>query len=171
MRRRSNLSQNPTTRPTRWAAPDIIGTISQIHKDANQIELFGASQNWCGNSLAVGLCRRWLAWLTGTWRGAGQAPSLALAGCQSVRGHRAGTRPAPTVAAREVRTVVVGGWRQRVGVETRLARHVAGEERTRWGAEGGRCGGNPPAQGRAEGLTAQMRGERRERHSLFWGSV
>ena len=109
MRRRSNLSQNPTTRPTRWAAPDIIGTISQIHRDANQIEPIGASQNWGGNSLAVGLCRRWLAWLTGSWRGAGQAPSPAFAGGQSVRGHRAGTRPAPTVAAREVLTVVVGG--------------------------------------------------------------
>ena len=28
-----------------------------------------------------------------------------------------------------------------------------------WSCEGGRCGGNPPAQGRAEGPTAQRRGE------------
>ena len=32
--------------------------------------------------------------------------------------------------------------------------------------EGGRCGGNPPAQGRAEGPTAQMRGESEEEREV-----
>ena len=37
-----------------------------------------------------------------------------------------------------------------------LARHVAGEELARWRVRGGRCGGAAPAQGRAEGPTAQL---------------
>ncbi len=41
-----------------------------------------------------------------------------------------------------------------------LARHVAGEEYTRWLARAGRCGGAAPAQGRAEGPTAQKIEER-----------
>ena len=40
MRRRSSMSQNPTTRPTLGAAPDTTGTISQIHSDANQTASF-----------------------------------------------------------------------------------------------------------------------------------
>ncbi len=78
MRRRTNLSQNPTTRPARGAAPDITGTITQIHRDANQTESLGASQIWSGNSLAGRSCRRWRGLVTGSWRGAGQALCMPL---------------------------------------------------------------------------------------------
>jgi len=38
MWRRSNSSQNSTTRPASMAAPDITNTVSQARKDANQTE-------------------------------------------------------------------------------------------------------------------------------------
>ena len=58
----------------------------------------GAFQLWGGNSLTGRPCRRWLELFAGSWRDSGHAPGLALAGGLSVRGHGAGTRPAPTGA-------------------------------------------------------------------------
>ena len=68
----------------------------------------GAFQIWGENSLAGKLCRRWLEMITGTWKDAGKAEVLALAGGPSISRlgvHRAGTRPAPTGAFGGVDTV------------------------------------------------------------------
>ena len=61
--------------------------------------------------------------------------------CSLIGRHRAGTRPAPTVVAR--------------GVRTPVADSTVPIVHDRRAYEGGRCGGNPPAQGRTEGPTAQ----------------
>ena len=47
-----------------------------------------------------------------------------------------------------------------------LARHVAGEDSARSLARGGRCGGAAPAQGRAEGPTAQIKFRRKQPRKL-----
>ena len=57
----------------------------------------GAVQIWDGNGLAGRLCRRWLTLFTCSWRDAGQARSLGLAGGLQIRRYRAGLVPAPTV--------------------------------------------------------------------------
>jgi len=52
---------------------------------------------------------------------------------------------------------------RQVGWDALPACHDGGEEPARWLARAGRCGGAAPAQGRAEGPTAQnamMRGKR-----------
>lgn len=138
MRRRTNLSQNPITRPARGAAPDITGTITQIHRDANQTESLGASQIWSGNSLAGRSAGDGWDWL----RALGEAQGRPCA-CPCGRGWRFEQRSLsqPCILS------------------------------TRVGHMRGRVTGSPPAQERAEGPTAQMRGQRRERHSLFGGGV
>ena len=72
--------------------------IAQVgHPQGAPLRHWGASYNWGGNSLAGRSWRPWLELFTGSWRDTVQAPGLALTGGLMVKGHRAGTRPAPTV--------------------------------------------------------------------------
>ena len=63
--------------------------------------------------------------------------------------HWAGTRPAPTV-------VTADAFAARRGWTTGGIDSMPATRRQRGMVYGGRCGGNPPAQGRAEGPTAQL---------------
>ena len=135
MRRRSSMSQNPTTRPTLGAAPDTTGTISQIHSDANQTASFvhprfRVRTVWRGDHAGDG----WNGLRALGEKGAGQAQGLPL--------------------------------RERLGVRTPVAVSTVRTVHEGRAYEGGRCGGNPPAQGRAEGPTAQMRGESEEERGV-----
>ena len=124
---------------------------------------------------------------TGSWRGAGQAPGLALPGGPLIgraqgrhkacpyrtvwgdgdddRGGTQGQAQGLPLPGRlgDGEGVGGGGGGQAQGLPLPgrlggilLARHVAGEELARWRDRGGRCGGAAPAQGRAEGPTAQL---------------
>ena len=96
----------------------------------------GLNRQW-GSSLLKG-GRSYLGW---RWSGRESMTAVADIVCRPHIGrHWAGTRPAPTVAARG---------RIAVGVSKVPILHDGRAN------EGGRCGGNPPAQGRAEGPTAQ----------------
>ena len=87
---------------------------------------------------------QWLSSYTDSWRDAGQAPSLVLLG-----------------------GLLMGGTGQAQGLPLRWWRGGSNTGRSlnrsncpgRWAYEGGRCGGNPPAQGRAEGPTVNYSGQ------------
>ena len=71
-------------------------------------------------------------------------------GCSPILGLEwAGTRPAPTVVTGE-------DFAARRGWTTGGTDSTPATRRQRGMVYGGRCGGNPPAQGRAEGPTAQL---------------
>ena len=86
------------------------------------------------------------------WRGSGGECMTMVAGIvfrPDAGRHRAGTRPASTV-------VTGDGFAERRGWATGGIDSTPATWRQRGVVSGGRCGGNPPAQGRAKGPTAQL---------------